>query len=560
MVIFETVSQCARCRPGRGFPYGLLLLASFVMNITFVYDMFYNPALQKSKHSVSVLTRGLQSAESLEPRDDEQSSKALSSDLADTSEQVGSASVWKPPITETDWCYVEGNECTSKDDLAPRMACTGSNLAARTCYFQDLLWDVKLQKFVFYDRKYSSLPFYTDRQQLQENEPWIFMSREVTNASNSEFWRPDQFYMDWRVGQEPPSTEDVVESPYPAVHLRTILSLHSIGHFIRDNLAPLTSVPTRFGVDPTEFTWVLWPSISKGQTKWNQTNQPLLNHYRSWLPQAASTAQDEILWPTWNNVLDEALEENSDAKYIRFRKVLAGRGSTAHDSQIYMHGGGDKMWSRWAHTCEPEAWRRMRDIAKLNVQAPNVGTSAASMTPLVLILDGQPETEKRMFANAEAAATNLRRALPNIEVQVTRISELSGPDQLTLLSRTTVLISNIGSRSFRLLFLPDGAQAILVGFIEEDDDDADGPPALPFKESNMCWDFIGYVNVWRYHVKNNVELASAANIPPEGREAFEFESHRDRAVYWRDQDIVLQPQKLLKLVETALANVRDWKH
>lgn len=80
--------------------------------------------------------------------------------------------------------------------------------------------------------------------------------REVTNASNSEFWRPDQFYMDWRVGQEPPSTEDVVESPYPAVHLRTILSLHSIGHFIRDNLAPLTSVPTRFGVDPKEFTWV----------------------------------------------------------------------------------------------------------------------------------------------------------------------------------------------------------------------------------------------------------------------------------------------------------------
>ena len=95
---------------------------------------------------------------------------------------------------------------------------------------------------------------------------------------------------------------------------------------------------------------------------------------------------------------------------------------------------------------------------------------------------------------------------------------------------------------------------------EEDDDDADDPPALPFKESNMCWDFIGYVNVWRYHVKSNVELASAANIPPEGREAFKFESHRERAVYWRDQDIVLQPQKLLKLVETALANVRDWKH
>lgn len=133
--------------------------------------------------------------------------------------------------------------------------------------------------------------------------------------------------------------------------------------------------------------------------------------------------------------------ENSDAKYIRFRKVLAGRGSTAHDAQIYMHGAGDKMWSRWAHTCEPEIWRRMRDIAKLNVQAPNLGTSAASLTPLVLILDGQPETEKRMFANAEAAATNLRRALPNIEVQVTRISELSGAPRYTVKTKIAYLCS-----------------------------------------------------------------------------------------------------------------------
>lgn len=80
--------------------------------------------------------------------------------------------------------------------------------------------------------------------------------REVLNASEPVNWNSDQFYMDWRVGEEPPSPQDVVDSPYPAVHLRTILSLHSIGHFIRDNLAPLTSVPMRFGADPRQFTWV----------------------------------------------------------------------------------------------------------------------------------------------------------------------------------------------------------------------------------------------------------------------------------------------------------------
>lgn len=120
-------------------------------------------------------------------------------------------------------------------------------------------------------------------------------------------------------------------------------------------------------------------------------------------------------------------------------------------------------------------------------------------------------------------------------------------------------MSNIGSRSFRLLFLPDGAQAILVGAIE--DDPAPGEyVSVPFKETDMCWDFLGYVDIWRYHVKNDVELAAAADIiPPGGRKEVKFDTHREKIVFWRDQDIAIQPDKLRKLVETALDNVKDWQ-
>ena len=37
----------------------------------------------------------------------------------------------------------------------------------------------------------------------------------------------------------------------------------------------------------------------------------------------------------------------------------------------------------------------------------------------------------------------------------------AGKEQLELLSHTTVLVSTIGSRSFRMALLPDGAQVCL---------------------------------------------------------------------------------------------------
>lgn len=37
-----------------------------------------------------------------------------------------------------------------------------------------------------------------------------------------------------------------------------------------------------------------------------------------------------------------------------------------------------------------------------------------------------------------------------------------GEDQMQLLSNTTVLVSSIGSRSFRMVYLPDGAQVRVI--------------------------------------------------------------------------------------------------
>ena len=48
--------------------------------------------------------------------------------------------------------------------------------------------------------------------------------------------------------------------------------------------------------------------------------------------------------------------------------------------------------------------------------------------------------------------------MKHVEISVFPLQE-----QLTLLSKATVVVTNIGSRSFRLISLPNGAPTILVG-------------------------------------------------------------------------------------------------
>lgn len=57
----------------------------------------------------------------------------------------------------------------------------------------------------------------------------------------------------------------------------------------------------------------------------------------------------------------------------------------------------------------------------------------------------------------------MARMHAGVRVEYTQISKLPLERQLALLSKATVLISNIGSRSFRLIYLPNGATTILIG-------------------------------------------------------------------------------------------------
>lgn len=117
--------------------------------------------------------------------------------------------------------------------------------------------------------------------------------------------------------------------------------------------------------------------------------------------------------------------ESGPHRYVRFRKLLAGRGSTALDMHVATggHSNMNRLFSYWAHMCAPWPWRSMRDVAYGNNGVAM--TPAARLKPLVVISDGQPH-EKRRFENGRAIAAELRRELPGVDVQWVAISSLSG--------------------------------------------------------------------------------------------------------------------------------------
>ena len=63
-------------------------------------------------------------------------------------------------------------------------------------------------------------------------------------------------HVDWRPAADIPPPEAMVTSPLEAVHVRVMLNPASIGHFMRDNLLALVSIPMSFGLDPRKFVWL----------------------------------------------------------------------------------------------------------------------------------------------------------------------------------------------------------------------------------------------------------------------------------------------------------------
>jgi hypothetical protein len=101
----------------------------------------------------------------------------------------------------------------------------------------------------------------------------------------------------------------------------------------------------------------------------------------------------------------------------------------------------------------------MRDIAYEEAGVTHI-PAIEQPQQVITILARDVKVERRGILNLDEISAALTDAFPDASVEVhwMKRDSLSPSEQLDVLARTTVLVSNIGSASFRMIYLPDGAQ------------------------------------------------------------------------------------------------------
>lgn len=174
--------------------------------------------------------------------------------------------------------------------------------------------------------------------------------------------------------------------------------------------------------------------------------------------------------------------------------------------------------------------------------------------PTFKVLFGDKDlSDKRRIVNIPEVVAYLTARFPALEIKSVVLSALHASEQLVELSTTTVFVTPIGSSSFRLIYLPQGAHTILVGAPEGAVPLDGGAEATvqPFREAEACWDNLGYVTIDKYHVSGAAEYELRYKRTPWLEKNIGM---YNRFQVW-DADVVLVPERVGDMVASALAVV-----
>lgn len=156
--------------------------------------------------------------------------------------------------------------------------------------------------------------------------------------------------------------------------------------------------------------------------------------------------------------------------------------------------------------CEGPGFLSQQQIAYGNA---GIVPRTVHQLPRIKVLFGDKKmADKRRIVNIPETVEHLRIQFPGVEVKTLIMSALDSQEQLEELSTTTVFITSIGSSSFRLIYLPEGAHTILVGAPEGRVKVGNSWSQVePFREAEQCWDRMEHVTINKYHVRTEGEHA-----------------------------------------------------
>jgi hypothetical protein len=131
-------------------------------------------------------------------------------------------------------------------------------------------------------------------------------------------------------------------------------------------------------------------------------------------------------------------------------------------------------------------------------------------------------------------------------VRAVRLRDLPWPDVLRLLSRTAVFITTQGSSAFRLVFLPPGSTAVVVG----------GPDTRSSTWKNFHeldrWFPLSYVQFSRYEVHTQNEEEYEVKVVPGMWQPHCIAPLSRRAWWLYNADVRIDRQRLQGLLNDVL--------
>jgi len=219
----------------------------------------------------------------------------------------------------------------------------------------------------------------------------------------------------------PPS--DVCEQQQP-VYLLAPYHAPSFGHVVRDSMTIIAANLAALALEQRAHRLVVTtPAVSHALAK-----------YSAWIATDVKTWQRTVA--------------GCGQRYLLFRNLVAGYGA-----RRLMAGGA----------CSPAPFLAQRRIASRLSGVPIMHVTALRGPTRVLIL-ARSSADKRTILNVPTLVDALRaRFAGRVDVRSSKLRYLSARAQLRHLASVSVLITTVGSASFRMLYLPAGAHVILVG-------------------------------------------------------------------------------------------------
>jgi len=432
--------------------------------------------------------------------------------------------------------------------------CFGSRKKTRSCVFKNLYFDTETKKFEYHSESSTrNVPVSFDGGLARYNFMGESQSKELKkrglhesgflylHAGGGRRGRPQQdrrWYDPWiahTLENMLPST-DVTHVIDGTVMLWETISPGSFGHLLVDNIIPIFIITKTFELEIESLQIILMANCDE---HFNTLRDGITNAAK-WCKHLLESGGLISPGLTRNKVrsISEILHQTRryQKTKILFKKVVIGGGGlamwlqlqeAAHHEKYADEGRRDSRGYGIYFRQLQQHFYRQHGIVENSV-------TSWSESPVIVILDkhgsreGDTKVGERRIANIDLVRDWIGQDFSSATVLKIDFQPLSWHEQLSLLSRTSIFISPPGSSSFRMLFLPKGAYAIILS-----------RPTADIRYSN--WESDAWFRYQTYFGILNYRVAKA-----------ELASNSTEASVLVDSDIFITRSKIKELIEQAL--------